>query len=115
MGIYSIDKFIEKTGAQDLGQGIFELERDRLLKVKLEGLVWTKKGSMVGYIGDIKFTREGLLEHGLGKFVKKSLTGEGASLTKAEGKGKLYLADKGKKISLLNLEDEALFVNGNDL
>jgi len=115
VGIYSIDKFIEKTGAQDLGQGIFELERDRLLKVKLEGLVWTKKGSMVGYIGDIKFTREGLLEHGLGKFVKKSLTGEGASLTKAEGKGKLYLADKGKKISLLNLEDEALFVNGNDL
>lgn len=94
---------------------MFELERDRLLEVNLEGMVWTKRGSMVGYTGDIKFTREGLLEHGLGKLVKKSLTGEGVSLTKAEGRGKLYLADTGKKISVLNLENEALFVNGNDL
>jgi uncharacterized protein (AIM24 family) len=72
-------------------------------------------GSMIAYVGAIKFTREGILEHGLGKLLKKSVTGEGARLTKAEGQGRLYLADGGKKISILNLQGEAIYVNGNDL
>ena len=112
---YSIEDFVSETGERDLGQGVFELERDRLLEVNLNGMVWSKRGSMVAYTGGIKFTREGILEHGLGKLVKKSLTGEGVCLTKAEGQGKLYLADEGKKVSILNLENEAIFVNGNDL
>ncbi len=115
MGRYSIDEFIEETGQRDLGEGAFELERDRLLELNLDGMVWTKKGSMVAYTGDVKFTREGVLEHGLGKLVKKAVTGEGVSLTKVEGTGKVYLADDGKKISIINLDDQAIYVNGNDL
>lgn len=115
MGRYSIEDFIQSTGEKDLNQGVFELERERLLEVNLEGMVWTKRGSMVAYTGDIVFTREGIFEHGIGNLMKKSLTGEGVSLTKAEGKGKLYLADEGKKVSVLKLENESIFVNGNDL
>jgi len=65
MGKYSIDEFIDSTGQRDLGEGTFELERDRLLEINLEGKVWTKMGSMVAYLGDIKFTREGVMEHGI--------------------------------------------------
>ena len=115
MGKYSIDEFIDSTGQRDLKEGIFELERDRLLEINLEGKVWTKMGSMVAYLGDIKFTREGVMEHGIGKMLKKAVTGEGVSLTKAEGTGKLYLADSGKKISVINLDNQSIFVNGNDL
>ena len=115
MGRYSIDEFVETTGQRDLGEGMFELERDRLLEVNLDGRVWTKKGSMVAYLGDVKFIREGVLEHGLGKLVKKAVTGEGMSLTKVEGTGKVYLADEGKKISIINLDDQSIYVNGNDL
>lgn len=115
MGRYSIKQFVESTGQRDLGQGKFELERDRLLEVNLDGRVWIKKGTMVAYNGDIKFTREGVLEHGLGKLVKKAVTGEGLSLTKAEGKGKLYLADTGKKVTILELDGQSIYVNGNDL
>jgi len=115
MGKYSIDEFIDSTGQRDLGEGTFELERDRLLEINLEGKVWTKMGSMVAYLGDIKFTREGVMEHGIGKMLKKAVTGEGVRLTKAEGTGKLYLADSGKKISVLNLDNQSIFVNGNDL
>lgn len=115
MGRYSIKQFVENTGQRDLGQGKFELERDRLLEVNLDGRVWIKKGTMVAYNGDIRFTREGVLEHGLGKLVKKAVTGEGLSLTKAEGKGKLYLADTGKKVTILELDGQSIYVNGNDL
>ena len=115
MNRYSIDQFISETAQQDRGEGMFELESERLLEVNLNGMVWTKAGSMVAYLGQIKFTREGILEHGVGKLLKKALSGEGTRLTKAEGQGQLYLADEGKKISILQLDGESIFVNGNDL
>ena len=115
MSRYSLKDFVTRTAQQDRGQGLFELENERLLEINLNGMTWTKTGSMVAYLGQIKFTREGVLEHGVGKFLKKAFTGEGTRLTKAEGAGKLYLADKGKKITVLQLADDALFVNGNDV
>ncbi|MFF5995089.1 AIM24 family protein [Lysinibacillus sp. KU-BSD001] len=115
MNKYSIAEFIKNTEQVDRGEGFFELETPRLLEVNLDGLVWAKAGSMVAYEGSIKFVREGILENGLGAMFKKALTGEGASLMKANGRGKLYLADSGKKIIILHLQNEAIYVNGNDL
>ena len=115
MNRYSVADFVKNTEQVDKGQGFFELETPRILEVNLNGLVWAKAGSMVAYNGKIKFEREGILEHGIGSMFKKALTGEGASLMKANGQGKLYLADSGKKVIILNLQNEAIFVNGNDL
>ncbi|MFD9628460.1 AIM24 family protein [Peribacillus muralis] len=112
---YQIDQFVEKTKQQDKGQGLFELETERILEINLEQQIWAKMGTMVSYRGQIKFEREGILEHGLGKLFKKALTGEGASLMKATGSGKLYVADQGKKISIIQLNGESICVNGNDL
>jgi len=47
--------------------------------------------------------------------LKKTFTGEGTKLTKAEGQGRLYLADSGKKVTVLRLEGDAICVNGNDV
>jgi uncharacterized protein (AIM24 family) len=112
---YTIAEFVEKSKQRDRGQGLFELESPYMLEVNLNGDIWTKAGSMVAYIGNIKFTREGLMEQGLGKMLKKAMTGEGGKLTKASGAGRLYLADEGKKVQILNLQNESIFVNGNDL
>ncbi len=112
---YTIDEFVQATEQKDRKEGLFELEGDRVLEINLNGRVWTKMGSMVAYIGSIKFIREGVLEHGVGKLLKKAVSGEGTSLTKAEGKGTLYLADSGKKISILKLENDSIYVNGNDV
>lgn len=115
MSRYSLDEFVARTAERERGHGLFELESDRMLEVNLNGLTWTKTGSMVAYLGQIRFTREGVLEHGVGTFLKKAFTGEGARLTKAEGRGKLYLADEGKKVTILQLTGQSLFVNGNDV
>jgi uncharacterized protein (AIM24 family) len=112
---YSIQEFVEQTRQKDLGQGLFELETERMLELNLNGTVWTKMGSMVSYRGNVKFTREGIMEQGIGNLLKKAVSGEGARLTKAEGTGKVYLADSGKKITILNLEGDSIFVNGSDL
>ncbi|ANU21478.1 hypothetical protein BBI15_15475 [Planococcus plakortidis] len=115
MSKYSIKQFVQQTKQEESARDFFELETDRLLEVNLNGQVWAKAGSMISYEGNIKFEREGMLEHGLGKFVKKALSGEGAQLMKANGNGKLYVADSGKKITILDLEGESIFINGNDL
>ncbi|MFC1285771.1 AIM24 family protein [Bacillus paralicheniformis] len=115
MNRYSVDEFVSKTQQEDKGEGLFEMETPRLLEVNLDGKVWAKAGSMVSYRGRVKFKREGVLEHGIGRMVKKVFSGEGAALMKAEGNGKVYLADQGKKISILNLKGDSIFVNGHDL
>ncbi len=115
MSKYSIEEFLKQTEQEDKGQGLFELGTPRMLEVNLEGQVWAKAGSMISYNGNIKFEREGLFEHGLGKTFKKAFTGEGASLMKATGNGKLYLADEGKKVIVLDLRNDVIHVNGNDL
>lgn len=110
-----IDEFVRASSERDRGHGTFELESERILEVNLDGQVWTKSGSMIGYAGAIRFTREGILEHGLGKFLKRAVSGEGVPLTKAEGSGRLYLADEGKKVTILEFAGDDLFVNGNDV
>lgn len=115
MARYTVDEFVRTTTQRDLGHGLFELERDRLLEVNLDGSVWIKTGAMVAYRGNVKFEREGLFEQGLGNLLKKAVSGEGTKLTRARGKGKVYLADSGKKVSILQLGGNSIFVNGNDV
>lgn len=115
MADYSIEEFIRATKQDDSENDYFELETPRILEVNLMDQVWAKSGAMISYNGNIKFEREGILEHGVGKMFKKALTGEGSSLMKATGRGRLYLADQGKKITIFDLDNETITVNGNDL
>jgi uncharacterized protein (AIM24 family) len=115
MSRHSLIDFVRRSAQQDRGQGLFELENDRVLEVNLNGHVWTKTGSMIAHMGGVRFTREGILEHGIGRLFMRTVSGEGTQLTKAEGSGKLYLADNAKKINILAMHNEAIFVNGNDV
>lgn len=115
MSKYSIGAFIRNTQQNERGNEFFELETPRILEVNLEGSVWAKVGSMISYTGAIQFEREKVLEHGIGRMFKKALTGEGTALMKAQGEGRLYLADQGKKITILELNHDSITVNGNDL
>jgi len=115
MSAYTLSEFIKVSQVQEEPEAIFSLADKRLLAVNLRGGIWAKAGSMIAYRGNIQFTREGILEHGLGRFFKEAFTSEGLRLMKAQGSGKLYLADLGKKVLILNLQNEALYINGNDV
>lgn len=112
---HTLAEFVQSTKQQDKGHGFFELETPRILEVNLNGRVKMKMGAMVAYHGHIKFTREGMLDQGVGNLLKKFVSSEGATITYADGQGKLYLADKGKRVSILRLQNEALVLNGNNM
>jgi len=115
MAIKSLQEFLATSEQKDASPEPFELESPHLLEVKLKGRVWSKAGSMVAYVGDVRFSRQGVMEQGLGNLLKKAISGEGMQLMKMEGNGRVYVADAGKKVTLLRLSGESIYVNGNDV
>lgn len=107
----TLTEFVQKHAQQDSG-GTWQLEGSKTLEIQLSGRVFTKLGAMVAYYGDLKFERAGA--GSAGKFLKAAMTGEGGATTQVTGSGTLYLADQGKEISILYLNNETIFVNGSD-
>jgi len=113
---YTLKELITESAEDPNENDFFELEKPALLEVNLRNQkIMAKAGSMVAYIGNVDFKREGLLSKGLGGLLKKAISGEGTSLMHAAGTGKLYLADEGKKVKIIKLQNESVFVNGNDV
>lgn len=112
---HTLNDFILATAERDRPGQVFELESHRMLEVNVNGRVWSKLGAMVAYRGNVRFVREGALEGGMGKALKRFVSGEVSPLVKIEGQGKVYLADSGKHITILRLQGETINVNGNDL
>lgn len=116
MNKYSIQSFVEETSQKEEKNGLFELETEHMLELNLNNqMIMLKSGAMVAYAGNIKFTREGILSKGIGNLIKKSVSGEGTTMMKTEGNGRVYAADYGKRVRILYLENESITVNGNDV
>ena len=69
-------------------QDAFALQNSKLLKVRLgtSGEIQAKAGSMVAYQGEVTFEHAG--SGGLGRMMKKAMTGEGTTLMKMAGSGR---------------------------
>jgi len=92
----------------------FALQNSKLLRVSLAGrTIQAKLGSMVAYQGDVTFEHAG--SGGLGRMLKKAVTGEGTQLMKVTGRGEVFLADQAQDIHLIYLENDMITVNGPNL
>jgi uncharacterized protein (AIM24 family) len=95
-------------------QDAFALQNSKLLKVRLDQVtVQAKLGSMVAYQGDVSFEHAG--SGGVGRMLKKAVTGEGTQLMKISGSGEVFLAEQAQDIHLLYLENDFITVNGQNL
>jgi uncharacterized protein (AIM24 family) len=95
-------------------QEAFALQNSKLLKVSLSQIeVQAKLGSMVAYQGDVRFEHAG--SGGVGRFLKKQLTGEGTQLMKINGSGEVFLADLAQDLHLIKLENDAITCNGQNV
>lgn len=92
----------------------FSLQNGKLLKVSLrEGAIQARLGSMVAYQGKVGFEHAG--SGGVGRLLKKALTGEGLRLMKMEGSGEVFLADQAQDVHLIYLEGDKITVNGENV
>jgi hypothetical protein len=65
--MHSIADFIATHADQERNAGPFEVENRATLQINLQGTVYAKSGAMAAYRGDVKFSRKGALEDGVGK------------------------------------------------
>ena len=95
-------------------QEAFAKQNSKLLKVRLSDItIQAKLGSMVAYQGDVHFEHAG--SGGLGRMLKKAVSGEGTQLMKMSGTGEVFLADQAQDIHLIYLENDMITVNGPNL
>ncbi|MEH3032463.1 MAG: AIM24 family protein [Aeromicrobium erythreum] len=95
---------VEGTGPQK--------QNDRLLRVRIAQPFLAKQGAMVAYQGNVDFAYQG---GGAAKFLKKAVTGEGLSIMQVSGQGDVFLADAGKHVHILNLENSGISVSGHSV
>jgi uncharacterized protein (AIM24 family) len=91
----------------------FGLQNAKMLRVRLDGEVMARQGAMVAYQGQIEFDYQG--SGGLGRFIKKALTGEGLPLMRCRGRGDLFLANDADDVHLIYLDGDGLTVNGANI
>jgi uncharacterized protein (AIM24 family) len=105
----SLQQYAETTSQDD-----FTLQNSKLLKVRLQGgEIQAKKGSMVAYQGEVSFEHAG--SGGMGRMLKKAVTGEGTTLMRIGGSGEVFLADTAQEVHLLKLDNDSVTVNGPNL
>jgi len=94
----------------------FQLENSYTLDVTVDGSVMAKAGSMIAFTGDLSFTGQASAEGGITGFIKEAATGEGTPVMTVEGEGHVYLADREKKVQILELAaTDSITVNGEDV
>ncbi|MBG6096199.1 AIM24 family protein [Nocardioides luteus] len=86
------------------------LQNKKLLRVRVGEPFQARQGSMVAYQGNVQFKYQG---GGVGKFLKKAVTGEGLSLMGVEGQGDVFLADAAKEVHILQLNNSGISINGD--
>jgi len=92
-------------------QDAFALQNSKLLKVQLNQVtVQAKLGAMVAYQGDVTFEHAG--SGGMGRMLKKAVSGEGTQLMKVTGTGEVFLADLAQDVHLIYLENDYITCNG---
>jgi len=95
-------------------QEAFALQNSKLLKVRLEAVtIQAKLGAMVAYQGEVSFEHAGA--GGMGRMLKKAVSGEGTQLMKMTGTGEVFLADTAQDIHLIKLENDAITCNGKQV
>jgi uncharacterized protein (AIM24 family) len=91
----------------------FGLQNSKLLRVKLNGSVTARQGSMVAYQGQADFNYQGA--GGIGKMLKQKLTGEGVAVMTVTGQADVFFADQARDVHLIYLEGDAISINGRNV
>ena len=110
-----LEDFVRSNAPDESGER-FELESSKMLDIDVDGTVVTKAGAMVAFEGDLSFTGKSSAEGGIMGFIKEKATSEGTPVMEVTGQGSVYVADQGKEIQLINLDEgESISVNGSDV
>ena len=100
-------EYLERTSPE-----AFALQNSKMLKVRVQGgTVMARQGAMVAFQGDVRFDYQSA--GGIGKIIKKAVTGEGLDVMSCTGSGDIFFADQASDVHVFDLDGtDGLSVNG---
>jgi len=83
------------------------------LKYALDGECYARQGAMIAYRGELQFEKQG---QGIGKFLKRAVTGEGLALMAVRGRGEVWFAHEAANCFIIDLAPgDGITVNGRNV
>ncbi|MFH8344079.1 AIM24 family protein [Streptomyces sp. NPDC018045] len=89
------------------------LQNAKSIKYAVDGECFARQGSMVAYRGDLQFEKQG---QGVGKFLKRAVTGEGLALMAVRGRGEVWFAHEAANCFIVDLAPgDGITINGRNV
>lgn len=95
---------------------VYHQVNEKMVEVQLDGEeIFSRKGSMISYQGDVNFSRSFLGGQGVQSLAMRAVTNEGYALMMAKGSGRVYYAHEGLFVTLIPLSNETLYVESDSV
>jgi uncharacterized protein (AIM24 family) len=107
------DLFATENTAQPAERPGMTLQNAKSIKYAVSGECYARQGAMIAYRGSLQFEVKG---QGVGKFLKRALTGEGLPLMSVRGQGEVWFAHEAANCFVIDLDQgDALTINGRNV
>jgi uncharacterized protein (AIM24 family) len=107
------DLFAPDKTARPATESGMTLQNAKCVKYTVNGECFARQGSMIAYRGDLRFDVKG---QGVGKFLKRAITGEGLSLMAVRGTGEAWFAHEAANCFVIGLDPgDSLTINGRNV
>ncbi len=96
---------------------VYQQVNEKMVEIQLNNNeeVFAKKGAMIGYQGEVAFSRSFLGGQGVQSMAMRAVTNEGYQLMMAKGNGKVYYAHDGLFVTIIPVRNETLYVESDSL
>ncbi|MEU6119018.1 AIM24 family protein [Streptomyces sp. NPDC047117] len=89
------------------------LQNAKSIKYAVDGECYARQGSMVAFRGNLQFEKQG---QGVGKFLKRAVTGEGLALMAVRGQGEVWFAHEAQNCFIVDLAPgDSITLNGRNI
>ncbi|MEU6346642.1 AIM24 family protein [Streptomyces sp. NPDC046977] len=107
------DLFATENTAQPATEPGMTLQNAKSIKYAVNGECLARQGSMIAFRGNLQFEVKG---QGVGKFLKRALTGEGLPLMTVRGQGEAWFAHEAANCFIIDIDPgDSLTINGRNV
>ncbi|MFF3560578.1 AIM24 family protein [Streptomyces sp. NPDC002574] len=107
------DIFATENTAQPATEPGMTLQNAKSIKYAVNGECLARQGSMIAFRGNLQFEVKG---QGVGKFLKRALTGEGLPLMTVRGQGEAWFAHEAENCFVIDIDPgDSLTINGRNV
>ncbi|MFD3452673.1 AIM24 family protein [Streptomyces sp. NPDC058691] len=107
------DLFATENTAQPATEPGMTLQNAKSIKYAVNGECFARQGAMIAFRGNLQFEVKG---QGVGKFLKRALTGEGLPLMTVRGQGEAWFAHEAANCFVIDIDPgDSLTINGRNV